>query len=196
MGKSPATATCILELYFEEPVFLFILFTVLTCFISKIQMMLPGSCPNCNGSRPVTKATSTLFPFADRKKSETLNKHKDDGMTELTHEDAEDVMRRIGLEYDQARTVACMETGLSCMPQLFDDDEPSLQEVKQAFSVFDEDNDGYMDALDLCRVIRNLGLQEGVEVSECEQMIAKYDMNRDRRIDVKEFTRVLEASFC
>ncbi|KAG8090199.1 hypothetical protein GUJ93_ZPchr0011g28775 [Zizania palustris] len=189
MGKSPATATCILELYFEGPVCLFIFFTLLvTCFISKIQTTLSGSCPNCNGRSSRPASSTTLIPFADGGRTES----------ELTHEDAEDVMSRIGLEYDQARSVACVETGLSCsMPQLFDDDEPSLQEVKQAFSVFDEDDDGYMDALDLCRVIRNLGLQQGgVEVCECEQMIAKYDMNRDRRIDVKEFTRVLEASFC
>jgi calmodulin len=78
---------------------------------------------------------------------------------------------------------------------LFVDDEPSLQEVKMAFSLFDENNDGYINASDLQRVLRGLGL-EGVGLNECEQMIARYDMNKDTRIDFMEFTNVLEASFC
>jgi len=39
-------------------------------------------------------------------------------------------------------------------------------------------------------------LGEGVGVDECEQMIAKYDLNNDRRIDIAEFTKVLEAGIC
>lgn len=191
MEKSP-TMYFLPELESQEPVCLLILFTMFTWFISKVQMILPSSCQHCYCV--VSKVTSTPV-LADRKISKNLSKHRDDGI-EMTHEDVESVMTKMGLDFDHGRTMVYKAIGSNCMSELFDDDEPSLDEVKQAFLVFDEDNDGYIDALDLYRVLRNLGLREGVGVDECEQMIAKYDMNRDRRIDMVEFIRVLEASFC
>ncbi|XP_006663027.1 probable calcium-binding protein CML46 [Oryza brachyantha] len=194
MNKSPASAgsgLLELQLGFQEPVcLLVILFTMFTCFISKVQTFLPGSWQHCNCL--VTKISTQVL--SDRKVSKNLIKHKDDGV-EMAHEDVGSVLRNMGLSFDQGRTADYSVIGVNCMPNLFVDDEPSLNEVKQAFLVFDEDNDGYINALDLCRVLGNLGLREGIEVDECEKMIAKYDMNKDGRIDMVEFIRVLEASF-
>uniref|UniRef100_A0A0D9XTV4 EF-hand domain-containing protein n=1 Tax=Leersia perrieri TaxID=77586 RepID=A0A0D9XTV4_9ORYZ len=191
MEKSPATAGCLFELEFQEPVCLIIL-TMFTWFISKLQIILPNSCQHFDS--PATKAASATV-LVDREIPKTLKKHKDDGI-EMTHEDVDSVMRKMGLDFDQQITMDYKSIGLNCMSELFGDDEPSLHEVKQAFLVFDEDNDGYIDAFDLYRVLKNLGLREGVEVDECDQMIARYDRNEDRRIDMVEFIRVLEASFC
>ena len=121
--------------------------------------------------------------------------NKDDDM-ELAHEDINTMMRNIGLDFDQENSMVCKCIGNDCIAQIFDEYEPSLQEVWQAFLVFDHNNDGYIDASDLERVLRSLGLGEGVGMDECEQMIAKYDLNNDRRIDIAEFTKVLEAGIC
>ncbi|XP_062197846.1 probable calcium-binding protein CML46 [Phragmites australis] len=192
MEKSPATATSHLEPVLQEPCGIIIFLAFLTWSISKIQRLLPGSCQSC--SSPADKAPPTPV-VADKRIIKTRNKNEDDEM-ELTHEDINAVMRNIGLGFDQENSLACNSIGSECISRLFDDDEPSLHEVRQAFLVFDDNKDGYIDASDLQRVLRSLGLGEGVGVYECEQMIAKYDMNKDMRIDLAEFTKVLEVDIC
>ena len=39
------------------------------------------------------------------------------------------------------------------LSKLFEEQEPSLEEVKQAFDVFDENKDGFIDAKELQRVL-------------------------------------------
>uniref|UniRef100_A0A8I6WXX2 EF-hand domain-containing protein n=2 Tax=Hordeum vulgare subsp. vulgare TaxID=112509 RepID=A0A8I6WXX2_HORVV len=182
MDKSPATAGCHLEPLFLEPLGILILF-ILTWFISEVQRLLPSSCQSC--SCPVSTTTS---PPVLAETSKAPNKSEYVEMN-AKQSDAEIAMRKMGFDFDQEKSCEHIST-------LFDDDEPSFQEVKMAFLVFDENNDGYIDALDLRRVLHNLGLGDRVGVSESEQMIARYDMNNDRRIDLMEFTKVLEDSFC
>lgn len=110
--------------------------------------------------------------------------------------DAEIAMKNMGLNFDIENSIVLKTISSEYISMLFDHDEPSLQEVKMAFLVFDENNDGYIDASDLRRVLHNIGLGEQAGIGECEQMIARYDMNKDMRIDMMEFTKVLEASFC
>jgi len=133
--------------------------------------------------------TQTPVITTDKEVIERRKKDQDD-KTALTQEDIKTVMIRIGFNLDQENSMAI---GNVSIPRIFDDDEPSLQEVREAFLVFDHNNDGYFDASDLQRVLKSLGLGEGVGMDDCEQMIAKYDMNKDRRIDVSEFTKVLES---
>lgn len=75
---------------------------------------------------------------------------------------------------------------------LFQESEPSLDEVKEAFSVFDQNRDGSVDARDLQSVLVNLGLREGTNLEACEQMIAKHDRNGDGYVDLIDFSRLLE----
>nr|CAD1826494.1 unnamed protein product [Ananas comosus var. bracteatus] len=79
---------------------------------------------------------------------------------------------------------------------MFEEKEPSLEEVKQAFAVFDENSDGFIDAVELMRVLSKLGFKDGVKLDECERMIASYDENKDGRIDFNEFIKFMESSFC
>ncbi|XBJ27536.1 hypothetical protein VPH35_004786 [Triticum aestivum] len=185
MEKSPATAGCHHAPLFQEPVGILILF-ILTWCISKLQSLLPTSCcQSCNCTVSTTTSTPVL---AEKKTSKAPNKSEYDEMN-ATQSDAEVAMRKMGLDFDQEKSCEYSST-------LFDNDEPSFQEVKMAFLVFDENNDGYIDALDLRRILQNLGLGDRVGVNEAEQMIARYDTNNDRRIDLMEFTKVLEDSFC
>lgn len=75
------------------------------------------------------------------------------------------------------------------------EEEPSPEEVKEAFDIFDENNDGFIDAGELGRVLCSLGLMEPLEV-ECQRMIRVFDDNGDGRIDFKEFVKLVEHSFC
>ncbi|KAJ3700056.1 hypothetical protein LUZ61_003761 [Rhynchospora tenuis] len=77
---------------------------------------------------------------------------------------------------------------------LFEDKEPSLDEIWEAFSIFDQDSDGFFDARDLQRVLINLGLQGGTNLNTCQHMIELYDRGGDRKINSSDFCRILESS--
>ncbi|XP_068639158.1 probable calcium-binding protein CML45 [Aristolochia californica] len=79
---------------------------------------------------------------------------------------------------------------------LFDEKEPSLEEVREAFSVFDQNKDDFVDAKDLQRVLSVLGFRQGSSIDACEQMIRAFDENGDGRIDFNEFVKFMEKSFC
>ncbi|KAL1814759.1 hypothetical protein ACET3Z_017333 [Daucus carota] len=81
------------------------------------------------------------------------------------------------------------------MANLFDENEPSIDEVKQAFGVFDENCDGYIDEYELKKVLERLGFQ-GLCTTECQRMIAAYDFNGDHKIDLADFFRIVQDSFC
>ncbi|XVF11906.1 hypothetical protein REPUB_Repub08aG0068400 [Reevesia pubescens] len=78
---------------------------------------------------------------------------------------------------------------------LFEEEEPSLKEVKEAFDLFDENKDGFIDANELENVLMSLGFLEASE-EECKRMIKGFDENLDGRIDFNEFIKVMEKSFC
>uniref|UniRef100_A0ACD5W4K1 Uncharacterized protein n=1 Tax=Avena sativa TaxID=4498 RepID=A0ACD5W4K1_AVESA len=192
MEKSPASSACHLELIFEDQLGIVIFFTMLTWSISMLQRLLPSSCQSC--SCPVTKTTSTPV-LANAQVSKAPNKNDQQDEIDTAQSDAEVAMRKMGFSFDQQNSVALSAISAESISTLFVDDEPSLQEVKIAFLLFDANNDGYIDASDLQRVLRGLGL-EGVGLNDCEQMIARYDTDEDMRIDIREFASVLEASFC
>lgn len=80
------------------------------------------------------------------------------------------------------------------LSQLFEE-EPSLEEAKEAFDVFDENKDGFVDASELQRVLCSLGLKEGSEVEDCRKMIKVFDEDNDGQINFKEFVKFLEIGF-
>ncbi|KAL3840574.1 hypothetical protein ACJIZ3_025165 [Penstemon smallii] len=79
---------------------------------------------------------------------------------------------------------------------LFDDEEPSMEEIKETFGVFDVNNDKFIDAFELQRVICNLGLKEESDLEECKRMIKTFDCNGDGLIDFQEFVKLMEKCLC
>ncbi|KAK8537589.1 hypothetical protein V6N13_096595 [Hibiscus sabdariffa] len=69
-------------------------------------------------------------------------------------------------------------------------------EVKEAFDVLDENNDGFIDADELRNALLSLGFIKESEEDDCQRMIKGFDDNSDGRIDLNEFLKVLERSFC
>ncbi|KAL8248748.1 hypothetical protein R6Q59_005616 [Mikania micrantha] len=86
---------------------------------------------------------------------------------------------------------------LSCkyLLNMFDEEQPRLDEVKEAFDVFDENKDGYIDARELLRVLSALGLMGNVDMDDCKKMIRVFDNNSDDRIDFDEFVKFMEGTF-
>ncbi|KAM5570785.1 putative calcium-binding protein CML46 [Rosa sericea] len=88
----------------------------------------------------------------------------------------------------------CGDNGSKEMADLLEE-EPSLEEVKEAFHLFDENNDGFIDAGEIKKVLHVLGFVQASE-SECKRMIKSFDHNGDGRIDFEEFVKLMEDSFC
>ncbi|CAN6876335.1 unnamed protein product [Brassica oleracea] len=105
----------------------------------------------------------------------------------LSREDAEMVMRSLGLSADQESDELQERYSSKEMSSLFEEKEASLEEVKQAFDVFDENRDGFIDATELQRVLTILGFKEGSYLENCSVMIRSLDGNKDGRIDFNGF---------
>ncbi|KAF6148144.1 hypothetical protein GIB67_011919 [Kingdonia uniflora] len=132
-------------------------------------------------------------------KSESFN-HKvrvsekqDDG--KLEREDVEMVMEKLRIVCDPKCEKLQERLGLNEVSCMFDE-EPSVEEVKEAFDVFDVNKDGFVDATELQRVLSSLGCREGSEMERCEKMIRTFDENEDGMIDFDEFVKLMERSFC
>ncbi|KAG9154745.1 hypothetical protein Leryth_014245 [Lithospermum erythrorhizon] len=106
--------------------------------------------------------------------------------------ETEMVMERLGITgmcFDNSKNIGSKE-----IMGLFEEEEPRMEEVKEAFDVFDENGDGFIDAKELKRIIGKLGFEEASEV-ECQRMIKTFDCDGDGRISVGEFVKLLEYSF-
>ncbi|KAJ9173278.1 hypothetical protein P3X46_016430 [Hevea brasiliensis] len=122
-----------------------------------------------------------------------LNNKRDDW--NLCREEVEMVMGQLGLFCSLESEELKESMGSDDLSQLFDEKEPSLEEVKEAFDVFDENRDGFIDAEELQRVLQKLGLKEGFTLDNCRKMISACDENRDGRIDFTEFVKFMEHIF-
>ncbi|KAJ0255115.1 calcium-binding protein CML46 [Hirschfeldia incana] len=117
----------------------------------------------------------------------------DDG---LCIEDAEMVMQSLGLFTAPESEGLQKRYSSEELSKLFEEKEPSLQEVKQAFDVFDENRDGFLDPMDLQRVLTILGLNQGSNLENCRRMIRSFPGNKDGRIDFHGFVKFMENNFC
>ncbi|KAM3269112.1 putative calcium-binding protein CML45 [Capsicum chacoense] len=86
------------------------------------------------------------------------------------------------------------KTELAGLSSLFEEVEPSFEEIKEAFDVFDENGDGYIDANELMKLIWRMGFSE-FSKEDCKKMIMAFDENKDGRIEFHEFLKLMEQSF-
>ncbi|KAK1351425.1 putative calcium-binding protein CML45 [Heracleum sosnowskyi] len=136
-----------------------------------------------------------LDDFEFTKRNPLLSQQVDDGS--LCREDMEMVMGRLGFFcHPRQDKMLQQRLGIQHFSSMFQDNEPSLDEVKEAFDVFDLNRDGFIDAMELQRVLCVLGLSHQSQIENCKQMIREFDENRDGRIDFREFLKLMENSFC
>jgi len=72
-----------------------------------------------------------------------------------------------------------------------EEEEEEEVNLKEAFDVFDKDNDGLISVEELALVLTSLGLKEGMKTEECKEMIKKVDMDGDGMVNFKEFKRMM-----
>ncbi|KAJ3673375.1 hypothetical protein LUZ60_006749 [Juncus effusus] len=77
---------------------------------------------------------------------------------------------------------------------IFEDSEPGLDEIKEAFFIFDQNKDGFIDAHDLQNVLLNLGFRDNTNLDACRYMIRQHDRNHDGKMDLSDFSKLLEMS--
>ncbi|KDP31264.1 hypothetical protein JCGZ_11640 [Jatropha curcas] len=104
------------------------------------------------------------------------------------------VMKQIGTCYDPDGDKLKDRLGSNDITTLFEEEEPSFQEIREAFSMFDENNDGFIDSKELRKVVCTLCSVEATE-EECRRMIRAYDDNGDGVIDFTEFVKLVAKSF-
>lgn len=105
----------------------------------------------------------------------------------VTVEDINMVMGQLGIQ------PRCGLDGNIDVLSVFDEEEPSLGEVKVAFDVFDVNSDGFIDEFELQRMLCNLGLTDVAKLEECRNMIKGFDINGDGVIDFDEFVKLMET---
>ena len=62
-----------------------------------------------------------------------------------------------------------------------------VEMLREAFTVFDRDGDGYIEAMELKKVLECLGLDKGWGMEEIEKMVHVVDLNLDGKVDFSEF---------
>ncbi|KAF3337724.1 putative calcium-binding protein CML45 [Carex littledalei] len=121
------------------------------------------------------------------------NCEKHDTKDELTYDNINTVMSSLGVEGWKDIQKHDKEL-IQEAHKLLDSKNASLEELKEAFYVFDRNEDGFITAFELWSVLRRLGLKEGMKYEDCEEMIRVYDKNGDGRICFNEFKNMMEQA--
>lgn len=135
------------------------------------------SLPNC-----VSNSCNSLriTPTSSKRKETVTNEF-------VTFKEINIVMGQLGLQHCCGH-----DEGIDIL-SVFDDEDPSLGEVKMAFDVFDENSDGFIDEFELQRMLSKFGHPEKAKLEECRYMIKGFDVNGDGLIDFDEFVRLMET---
>lgn len=119
-------------------------------------------------------------------------------------EDIRMVMNRLGISCDLDNENIDKFGNVEDVLALMDDDNAGdeddcvicLEDVRDAFDVFDINKDGFIDEMELQRVLNALNIpQEDSTFVQCTRMINKFDENGDGFIDFEEFFTLINKCF-
>ncbi|KAA0065018.1 calmodulin-like protein 7 [Cucumis melo var. makuwa] len=105
-------------------------------------------------------------------------------------EKAKGVVEKLGLiEEKEKFELAAGEGGDEvAVEEVIGEEEGKRNELLyEAFKIFDVDGDGFIDTIELKRVIDCLGLDKGWGIREIEKMVSVVDVNLDGKVDFSEF---------
>ncbi|CAN4082605.1 unnamed protein product [Withania somnifera] len=100
----------------------------------------------------------------------------------VSREEVDMIMTNLGIFSNPEDVNKIQERlGSSDIFSLFGEELEAKEEyVKEAFDVFDENKDGFIDERDLQRVLCALGLKKDAELDNCKKMIMAFDKNKWR----------------
>jgi calmodulin len=180
-----------------SPLFGFIDIYLYLTFFNKIHLFFSGFfffllCHFQYGS----SSESEVIEEKKISESNESNAGRESGDNIIERDEVKMVMEKMGFVCSSESEELNEKYGSKELCEVFEENEPSLDEVKQAFDVFDENKDGFIDALELQRVLVILGLKEGSKFENCQKMIKHFDENQDGRIDFFEFVNIMRNHFC
>ncbi|KAL8516534.1 hypothetical protein ACS0TY_014975 [Phlomoides rotata] len=78
---------------------------------------------------------------------------------------------------------------------IMDDNDRRDEEddVREAFKVFDQNNDGFITVEELRSVLASLGLKQGRTLEDCKRMIMKVDVDGDGKVNFDEFRQMMKG---
>lgn len=91
---------------------------------------------------------------------------------------------------DQASCGGC--AAMAVVDELTEGKVASEAELREAFYVFDRDEDGFVTAAELWNVMRRLGVPEGARYEDCARMVDAHDGDGDGKVSFKEFRAMME----
>ncbi|XP_073137397.1 probable calcium-binding protein CML46 [Henckelia pumila] len=131
--------------------------------------------------------------------SEPCFEWKIDTPTSVNIEDVEIVFQTLGLDCgarkgsNKRHKIARSQGSNIEVASVFDKVQPCLDEVREAFNIFDGNNDGFIDANELEKVIDSMGFTR-FSGEEYQRMIMAFDYNDDGKIDIEEFVKLMKDS--
>ncbi|XP_058228053.1 probable calcium-binding protein CML45 [Rhododendron vialii] len=155
--------------------------TFISCIITFSTWVRHSLFSTWKGQNTAAVVMAHLEPCPDQVNERTL----------LLRGEVEVVMEKLGILYDPSSDEIREKLGSDDIADLLDEKELGLEEAKEAFDVFDENTDGFIDGNELEKVLCKLGF-EGFSGKECERMIGAFDENRDGVIDFSEFVKLME----
>ncbi|XP_047157387.1 calmodulin-like protein 3 [Vigna umbellata] len=156
-----------------------------------LQIFLPSSA--CKTKTALTPSPTAKVEHGSSRKKEELERvfstfdKNGDGF--VTKQELRESLRNIGILMTDKEVDDIVVKYDSNGDGLIDFEE--FINLKEAFDVFDKDNDGVISVEELALVLTSLGLKEGKKSEECREMIKKVDMDGDGMVNFKEFKRMM-----
>ncbi|XP_027356727.1 calmodulin-like protein 2 [Abrus precatorius] len=168
-------------------------------FLQAFKCSQPSSVPHIDHNHSPNCKPQNMLKLDDKMVRALVAVFGMESNGRIKKENAKKVVEKLGLIY------GCEEekpiSGFELSEGSLQDDEVPVEEVlgeledmskrsellREAFKIFDEDGDGYIDAMELKRVLDCLGLDKGWDMNTIEKMVKVVDLNFDGKVDFGEF---------
>ncbi|XP_064622657.1 caltractin ICL1b-like [Lineus longissimus] len=162
--------------------------------------------PDCHQGGPVSRHSfililSLIQSPSDPEFKEAFSLFDKDGNGSITTKELSTVMRSLGQNPTEAELEDILDEVDADKSGTIDFDEfkemmakkvvgtDPEEEIRDAFRVFDKDNNGFITAVELRHVMSNLG--EKLTDEEVDEMVTEADLDGDGRIDYDEFAKMM-----